>query len=65
MKSLRKAWSNYFLLIEKNKENNPKADGPHLHDFEPDDNASPLKDLQRLSQSDDLIQQDVAEWTAR
>lgn len=63
-KSWRKAWPNCFLLIEKNKEDNPKADESNLQGFEPDDNESLLKDLQRLPHSDDLVQQDVAEWIA-
>ena len=63
-KSWRKAWPNSFLLIEKYKEDNPKPDETNIQDFEPDDNASLLKDLQRLPHSDDLVQQDVAEWIA-
>lgn len=46
-KSFRKAWPNYFVLIEKNKQDGHlKEDDPIIQGFEPDDIASLLKDLQ-------------------
>lgn len=46
-KSCRKAWQNYFVFIEKNKEDGHlKEDDPNIQGFEPDDIASLLKDLQ-------------------
>ena len=53
-----------MCIRDRNKEDNPTADEPNLQGFEPDDNASLLKDLQWLPRSDDFVQQDVAEWIA-
>lgn len=62
-KSWRKLWPDIEKLV--NPEDNSNARDSNIHPTEADDNQSILKDLRRLPDSENVIEDDVVEWISR